>query len=168
MLRAAPGAGYITPTVPAPEPVGSLLVEKHECTVFFEDCQRYGRIDREELLVKDITGYVRKDLFPKLKFIMNDRLLVYSMNPNSICSIICQEMGLKDPNTQLAYWERFKGMIGNVLNMKCNDVTGSIKRAFMSKWVGVVAIYCVAVLTLMVLLPCQVLGRNGTERAKRV
>ena len=140
VIQAPPGAGYITPTMPAPEVVGSHLVEKHECTVFFEDCQRNGRIDREELLVQDITGYVRKDLFPKLKFVMNDRLLVYSTNPNSICSLVCQEMGLKDPNTQIAYWERFKGMIGNVLNLKRNDVTGSIKRAFMGKSMGVVAV----------------------------
>lgn len=107
--------------------------ETHECKEIFEDCQRNGRMDTEEMLVKDITTYVRYELFPKLKFIMTDRLLQYSSDPDSMCSIICGGVGVKEAHMKVAYWGRFSKMIGSILNMKRNDVIGAVKKGFMRK-----------------------------------
>ena len=106
----------------------------HQSKAFFEACQRNGRLDSEGILQKDIRAYVRYELFPKLKFIMNDRQLEYSPERNTICGLICEQMGLEDPKAAVSWWERYKDMIADVLNAKRADVTGAIKRAFLRKF----------------------------------
>jgi hypothetical protein len=39
-----------------------------------------------------------------------------------------------EPTTAGAWWERYKGMMANVLNAKRADVTGTLKKAFLRKY----------------------------------
>jgi hypothetical protein len=103
----------------------------HESKTWFEACQRNGRMDNEEMLTKDIGSYVRYELFPKLKFIMNSKQLNYSSDKSSICGLICHAMGLVDEKTSVSWWERYKHMIADVLNAKRADATGAMKRVFL-------------------------------------
>lgn len=105
----------------------------HESKTWFEACQRNGRMDNEAMLAKDISAYVRYELFPKLKFIMNSKQLNYSSETTSICGLICTAMGLVEEKAAVSWWERYKDMIADVLNAKRADVTGALKRAFLRK-----------------------------------
>ena len=86
----------------------------------------------ETMLTCDLVAYVRNNLFPKLKFFMDPRQLMFSTDTNSICFRICQDMRLKD-NRAAAWWELYKNKIVQTLNSKRADVTAAIKRCFMSK-----------------------------------
>lgn len=121
----------VVAVVPGPAPNEVNL--DHESKTWFEACQRNGRMDNEEMLNKDIGSYVRYELFPKLKFIMNSKQLNYSSEKSSICGLICHAMGLVDEKTSVSWWERYKDMIADVLNAKRADVTGALKRVFLRK-----------------------------------
>jgi hypothetical protein len=117
-----------------PAPAQSEVNLEHESKTWFEACQRNGRMDNEEMLTKDIGSYVRYELFPKLKFIMNSKQLNYSSDKSSICGLICHAMGLVDEKTSVSWWERYKDMIADILNAKRADATGAMKRVFLRKW----------------------------------
>jgi hypothetical protein len=55
------------------------------------------------MLVKDIITYVQHELFPKLKFIMNENQLKYLTDPKTLCALICKDMGMLDPNTAVTW-----------------------------------------------------------------
>jgi hypothetical protein len=108
--------------------------QNHPCKAWLEMCQLNGRMDNEAIMKKDLMEYVRYELFPKLKFFMGKTQLTYSPEPKSICGLICTKMGLIQPKAAVSWWERYKDMIADVLNAKRADVTGAIKREFMSKF----------------------------------
>lgn len=108
--------------------------EEHQCKVWFENLQKVGRMDTEKMLKKDINDYVRYKLFPELKFIMNKTQLNYSEEKQSLCSMICTNMGMAERASATEWWEKYKGMIADILNAKRADVTGAIKQEFISKW----------------------------------
>lgn len=129
--------------LPTPPPsvvnVGSVAVsttlssDDHQSKLFFEACQRNGRMANEVMLSKDLSSYVRYELFPRLKFIMSNSQLNFSSEKTTICGLICADMGLLEPKAAVEWWEKYKGMIADVLNAKRADVTGAIKRVFMRK-----------------------------------
>lgn len=100
---------------------------------WFEACQNSGRLNNTAMLHKDISSYVRYDLFPNLKFIMAKTQMEYSTDPTTLCAIICSAMGMKEPTTAVTWWEHWKNMIVDVLNAKRADVTGAIKKVFVRK-----------------------------------
>jgi hypothetical protein len=73
------------------------------------------------------------NLFPKSKFIMNNKQLNYSSEKDSICFKICRSMGLVEDMADVSWWERYKDMIADVLNPKRADVSGGLKHAFICK-----------------------------------
>jgi hypothetical protein len=101
---------------------------------WFEACQTSGRLNNTALLHKDISPYVRYDLFPNLKFIMVKTQMEYSNDPTTLCAIICTAMGMLDPSTEVLWWEYWKDMIADVLNAKRANVTGAIKKVFVCKY----------------------------------
>jgi hypothetical protein len=102
-----------------PPPVTHAAVNAdHESKVWFEMCQRNGRMDNNDMLEKDISRYVRTEWFLKLKFIMHKTQLVFSSDPVTLCALICKDFGMVDPTTAAAWWERYKGMMADVLNAK--------------------------------------------------
>ena len=131
----------------SPAPETNMGNGDHESKTWFEACQRNGRMDNDAMLTKDISAYVRYDLFHKLKFIMNNKQLNYSSEPTSICGQICIAMGLLEEKEAVSWWERYKEMIADVLNAKRADVTGALKRAFLRKLCGVE--HCVYWFTLL-------------------
>jgi hypothetical protein len=109
---------------------------EHQSKTWFEACQRRGRMDNEDIMMKDISTYVRYELFPKLKFVMNNKQLSYSLESTSLCNRICMDMGMVDPKMAMLWWERYKDLVADVLNAKRADVTGALKRSFLSKFMG--------------------------------
>jgi hypothetical protein len=98
--------------------------------VWFEACQNSGRLNNTAMLHKDISSYVRYDLFPTLKFIMATTQLEYSNDPTTLYAIICSAMGMLETSTAVLWWEHWKNMIADVLNAKQADVTRAIKKVF--------------------------------------
>jgi hypothetical protein len=134
LMSAASNPPSVVAVVPV-APVNNEVINDHESKTWFEACQRNGRMDNQEMLTKDISAYVRYELFPKLKFIMNSKQLSYSAERTSICGLICCAMGLLEEKAAVSWWERYKDMIADVLNAKRADVTGALKRAFLSKFI---------------------------------
>jgi hypothetical protein len=91
-------------------------------------------MDNKDMLEKDISRYVRTELFPKLKFVMHKTWLVFSTDPVTLCALICKDFGMVKPTTAAAWCERYKGMMADVLNAKQADVTGALKKAFLCKY----------------------------------
>lgn len=112
----------------------TTLGDEHQSKLFFEACQRNGRMENEVMLAKDLSSYVRYELFPRLKFIMSNAQLNFATKKNTICGLICADMGLVEVKASAAWWESYKNMIADVLNAKRADVTGAIKRVFMRKF----------------------------------
>lgn len=113
------------------ETTGSLT---NSCADWYETLRIKGRMGDETMLEIDLVSYVRGELFPKLKFIMDPRQLTFNTNTNSICYQICHDMGLKK-HRYAKWWELYKIKIVQILNCKRADVTAAIKRIFMSKLV---------------------------------
>jgi hypothetical protein len=101
---------------------------------WFEACQTSGRLNNTAMLHKDISSYVRYNLFPNLKFIMAKTKMEYSNDSTTLCAIICTAMGMLDPSTAVSWWEYWKDMIADVLNAKWAYVTGAIKKVFVRKY----------------------------------
>ena len=99
---------------------------------WYETCREKGRLGSEGVMELQFVSYVRKDLFPKLKFVMNKNQMKWSTDPNSLCSLIRTELRVKDMFAE-QWWETHSNLIVQTLNAKRADVTASIKRAFMSK-----------------------------------
>ena len=105
---------------------------------WFEECQKNGRFDHAGILAADVNGYVRKTLFPKLKFIMSERQMNYSKEKGSFCMTICTGMGLSVENEEVmvSWWEAHKTTVSYILNQKRADVASAVKVCFQSKWRG--------------------------------
>jgi hypothetical protein len=115
---------------PLEQPQASDMLGNHPSKGWMEALQSQGQMDNDEIVKKDIIGFVRNDLFPKLKFIMGKQQLEYSPFENSICGKICAALGMKNAAAAVTCWERHKNMIADVLNAKKADVTGAIKKEF--------------------------------------
>ena len=99
---------------------------------FYEELRKKGRMGSASMLDCDLVSYVRNDLFPKLKFVMDKRQLQFSNEKDSICFQICSDLGLTGPRAS-AWWEIYKNKLVSKLNSKRADISAGIKRAFMSK-----------------------------------
>ena len=102
---------------------------------WFEACQNSGRLDHAGILAADVNGYVRKTLFPKLKFIMSERQMNFSKEKGSFCMLICTGMGLcvEDEDVMVSWWEAHKMTVGYILNQKRADVSSAVKLCFQRK-----------------------------------
>jgi hypothetical protein len=130
------GAPKCVPLVVAVNNNDSVVADQGDTNVkaWFEACQNSGRMNNTAMLHKDISSYVRYDLFPNLKFIMAKTQMEYSSDPATLCAIICTAMGMIDRTTAVSWWEHWKDMIADVLNAKRADVTGAIKKVFVRKY----------------------------------
>jgi hypothetical protein len=99
---------------------------------FYEELRKKGRMGSASMLDCDLVSYVRNDLFPKLKFVMDKRQLQFSTEKDSICFQICSDLGLTGPRAS-AWWEIYKNKLVSKLNSKRADISAAIKRVFMSK-----------------------------------
>ena len=109
---------------------GSLKVSSKS---WYELCRANGRQGSAEMMTTEVVTYVRNDLFPKLKFFMHKKHMVFSNDPKSLCFQICNGMGVPESHA-CAWWEEYKMKVLETLNSKRADVTACIKRAFMSKF----------------------------------
>jgi hypothetical protein len=98
----------------------------------YEFCRKVGKLAGGQMAAVDLIGYVRTELFPKLKFFMDKRQLVFSGERGTICDLICRGMSVGDGRAA-EWWETYKLLILKTLNSKRADVTAAIKRTFLSK-----------------------------------
>ena len=110
----------------------SLETSSNSCGEWYETIRQHSKIGGEAILASDLIAYVRNDLFPKLKFFMDNRQLMFSNESNTICYQICKDMGLREEK-KAQWWEMYKTKIVQTLNSKRADVTSAIKKLFMSK-----------------------------------
>jgi hypothetical protein len=80
----------------------------------------------------DLTTYVRNTLFPKVKFLMDPKQLMFTNETDTICYHIWNELGINKDCAQL-WWENNKNKISGTINAKRADISASIKEKFMSK-----------------------------------
>ena len=78
---------------------------------------QHRKLGGEAILASDLIVYVRNDLFPKLKFVMNNRQLMFATESNTICYQICKDMGLREEK-KTQWWEMYKTKIVQTLNSK--------------------------------------------------
>jgi hypothetical protein len=99
---------------------------------WYESIRLKGLRSKDSMQALDLVAYVRQDLFPKLKFIMDERQLLYTEDKKTICQKIMDDMGVIETRRQ-SWWELYKNTILKRLNSKRADVTSAIKRRFVSK-----------------------------------
>jgi hypothetical protein len=110
----------------------SVVTSEYTSSELYEIIRKKGRMGSEAMLVKDLVMFVRNDLFPKLKFFMHSRQLMFSTATDTICYQICSDLGLTEMRAS-AWWELHKNKMVKTLNSKRADVTSAIKRIFVSK-----------------------------------
>jgi hypothetical protein len=115
------------------EPTPSVGTSDVTSAELYELLRKKGRMGDDIMLHKDLVLYVRNDLFPKLKFIMDTRQLMFTTAVNSICYQICSELGFEGIKAA-EWWEKYKNKVAKTLNSKRADVTSAIKRVFISKY----------------------------------
>jgi hypothetical protein len=112
----------------------SVVSSEYTSSELYETLRKKGRMGSESaMLLKDLVLYVRRDLFPKLKFIMHSKQLAFSTAPDTICFKICSDLGLAEMRAS-AWWELHKNKLVKTLNSKRADVTSAIKRIFVGKF----------------------------------
>ena len=74
----------------------SLGLSVNPCAEWYESIRVKRRLGDEMILVCDLITYVRNSLFPRLKFFMDPRQLMYSNEVNTICYQICKDMGIRE------------------------------------------------------------------------
>jgi hypothetical protein len=111
----------------------SVTTSEYTSAELYEVLRKKGRMGSESMLASDLVSFVRIDLFPKLKFFMDSRQLMFSTAKDSICYQICTDLGLTAMRAA-AWWELYKNKIVKTLNSKRADATSAIKRVFMSKF----------------------------------
>jgi hypothetical protein len=99
---------------------------------WYDQIRKKSLRSKDSMFTMDLIAYVRTDLFPKLKFIMDQRQMVFSYDKKTICQQIMADMGVKEC-LKSGWWECYKNKILKTLNSKRADVTSAIKRRFVSK-----------------------------------
>jgi hypothetical protein len=88
---------------------------------------------REALEKKlQLQEYVRHELFPRWKFFTCPSQLVYDAQKGSIVLKICDSLNVSELG-RMTWWERNKGTVVQILNMRRNEVTAYVKKRFIGK-----------------------------------
>ena len=103
------------------------------CANWYENCCQQGRGSAANMQMPDLIGYVRGQLFSKLKFFMHERQLDFSLAQDSFCFTILKDMHVPE-NEYAKWWELHKKKIVQGINSKRGDVSATIKWVFISKW----------------------------------
>lgn len=123
-----PNVVAVLPQREQPSTTGS----ETQSSEWYESIRLKGLRSKDSMQALDLVAYVRQDLFPKLKFIMDERQLLYTDDKKTICQKIMDDMGVIETRRQ-SWWELYKNTILRRLNSKRADVTSAIKRRFVSK-----------------------------------
>ena len=91
------------------------------------------RPDGCDIVLRDV---VRTELFPRVKFIINERDLLYSMDKNSICYSICKWCNCLHDNEakKVNFWMKNTKKVKKYLTQHRNNVIKNIKKIAKSKY----------------------------------
>jgi len=79
-----------------------------------------------------IQVYVRSDLWPKIKFILNESVLEYSQDKNSICRQ-CLKWVHQVGKGEYEFWHRWKGTVDQEIRDRRNHCQNAMKKEYMSE-----------------------------------
>jgi hypothetical protein len=75
---------------------------------------------------------LKSDVFRKLKFITNDAMMEFSVDPYSLCQYICIQMNITG-HQQGAFWTSIKDTVKRMIEKQRTNATSGCKRAFIGK-----------------------------------
>ena len=109
-----------------------------------------------------IKVYVREDLFPKRKFVINEADLDYSELPGSIARQCLEYCNMEGP-CERQWWDTWKKLVKDELNTRRNHCQNYMKEAYMGKS-GPIGTSRLVVVTLSLTISCvtgQLMPRPG-------
>jgi hypothetical protein len=116
------------PTTPATNTVSTITAGANDQFNAF-------RLDEKSSLesYKNTMEYkLKDDIFRKMKFITNDAMMEFSMDPHSLCQYICSEMHISGGQQGL-FWTTTKDTVKRMIEKQRTNATSGCKRAFQGK-----------------------------------
>ena len=86
-------------------------------------------ISTKEVIEWEVEQYIQIKMFPKIKFIVNDMMMNYSAEKNSLCQIILTGINCAVENGQL-FWNTYKNTVFNLLKICQSNATAAIKMGY--------------------------------------
>jgi hypothetical protein len=127
-----PGVGKVVarkiPSTPATQSVSTITAGANEQFNAF-------RLDEKSSLesYKNTMEYkLKDDIFRKMKFITNDAMMEFSMDPRSLCQYICSEMHITG-GMQGEFWRTTRNTVKRMIEKQRTNATSGCKRAFQGK-----------------------------------
>jgi hypothetical protein len=127
-----PGVGRVVarkiPSTPATQSVSTITAGANEQFNAF-------RLDEKSSLesYKNTMEYkLKDDIFRKMKFITNDAMMEFSMDPRSLCQYICSEMHITG-GMQGEFWRTTRNTVKRMIEKQRTNATSGCKRAFQGK-----------------------------------
>jgi hypothetical protein len=93
------------------------------------------RIDEQSSLEcyrQTMEHKLKGDVFRKLKFITNDAMMEFSMDPHSLCQYICLQMNITGPQ-QGPFWTSAKNTVKRMIEKQRTNATSGCKKSFKGK-----------------------------------
>ena len=115
-----------TAHVQAPVTVASITPQANDV------CKR-ATVDTMDATEIQVKTYVKYDLFPKRKFIINASELEYSQDENSIARQCLRACNMEGVVGEDKWWEKWKRTVGKELNERRNHCQNYLKNEFMGK-----------------------------------
>ena len=126
--RSRPVGFRLATSIPA-TPEGNTV---SDLTIGASDKFNAFRVNEKSTLesYKQSMGFKLKDgIFRNLKFVTNDSMMEFSMDPNSLCQYICKEMHITGAQ-QGAFWTAVKDTVKRMIERQRTNATSGCKKAF--------------------------------------
>jgi hypothetical protein len=94
------------------------------------------RIDEQSSLAcywQTMEFKLKGDVFRKLKFITNNAMMEFSINPHSLCQYICKQMNITG-HQQGPFWTLIKDTVKRMIERQQTTATLGCKRAFIGTY----------------------------------
>jgi len=94
------------------------------------------RIDEQSSLAcyrQTMEFKLKGDVFRKLKFITNDAMMEFSIDPQSLCQYICNQMNIRG-HQQGPFWTSIKDTVKRMIERQRTTATSGCKRAFIGTY----------------------------------
>jgi hypothetical protein len=85
-----------------------------------------------ECIRQTLEHQLKGDLFRKLKFITNDAMMEFSVDPHSLCQYVCNQMNIKGP-PQGQFWTNIKNTVKRMIEKQRTNATSGLKKSFIGK-----------------------------------
>ena len=116
------------------KPVEEVLVENESTTGHTQENELTHNRNKSNNNFM-INQYIRKKLFPKVKFLeKGDPDMEYSNDPFSICQQLCKDCNITSRPNKMLFWDNNKAYLLKKLHVFRNDRMSDLKRHFYGKF----------------------------------